>query len=157
VLQYHFNWKTISVAAAMTLWSFYFQIFEKAIAKEQVVEFLAYLVQQLPYPLLIVWDRLPAHRSRLVAEFVELLQGQIVLEYLPPRPHPGNERGKLPPQSQQAKAATEASFLVAPDSTSGADLRGRLPLRPKRAPQSGAQAYAPAAPVNPSNQNLSYP
>jgi transposase len=67
----------------MTLWNFYFQIFEKPIAKEQVVEFLAYLVQQLPYPLLIVWDRLPAHRSRLVAEFVELLEGQIALEYLP--------------------------------------------------------------------------
>jgi hypothetical protein len=29
VLQYHFTWKTISVAAAMTLWNFYFQIFEK--------------------------------------------------------------------------------------------------------------------------------
>jgi hypothetical protein len=67
-LQYHFNWKTISVASAMTLWNFYFQIFEKAIAKEQVVEFLANLVQQLTCPLLIVWDRLPAHRSRLVAE-----------------------------------------------------------------------------------------
>jgi transposase len=83
VLQYHFNWKTISVAAAMTLWNFYFQIFEKAIAKEQVAEFLAYLVQQLPCPLLIGWDRLPAHRSRLVAEFVALLEGQIELEYLP--------------------------------------------------------------------------
>jgi hypothetical protein len=48
-----------------------------------VVEFLANLVRQLTGPLLIVWDRLPAHRSRLVAEFIELLEGQIVLEYLP--------------------------------------------------------------------------
>jgi hypothetical protein len=71
VLQYHFNWKTISVAAAMTLWNFYFQVFEKTIAKEQVVEFLAYLVQQLPGPLLIVWDRLPAHRSRFVERGLE--------------------------------------------------------------------------------------
>ena len=31
----------------------------------------------------------------------------------------------------------------------GADLQGRLPLRPKRAPQRGSQAYAPAAPANP--------
>jgi transposase len=83
VFQYHFNRKTISVAAAMTLWTFYFQIFEKTMAKEQVVEFLANLVEQLAAPLLIVWDRLPAHRSRLVAEFVDLLHGQIVLEYLP--------------------------------------------------------------------------
>jgi hypothetical protein len=35
VLQYHFNWKTISVAAGMTVWNFYFQIFEKAVGKEE--------------------------------------------------------------------------------------------------------------------------
>src|ERR1700691_5517147 len=32
----------------------------------------------------------------------------------PSRPHPGDERGKLPPQRQQAKAAYQATFLVAP-------------------------------------------
>jgi hypothetical protein len=37
VLQYHFNWKTISVAAGMTIWNFYFQIFEKAVGKEVTV------------------------------------------------------------------------------------------------------------------------
>ena len=83
MLQYHFNWKTITVAAAMTLWNFYFQVFEKAVAKEEVVRFLAHLMQHLTSPLLIVWDRLPAHRSRLVAEFVQHMQGQIVIEYLP--------------------------------------------------------------------------
>ena len=35
-------------------------------------------------PLLIVWDRLPAHRSRLVQEFIELSEGHIATEYLPP-------------------------------------------------------------------------
>src|SRR5262249_31363348 len=34
--------------------------------------------------LLIVWDRLPAHRSRLVREFLDSLGGQMVIEYLPP-------------------------------------------------------------------------
>ena len=106
VLQYHFNWKTISVAAAMTLWSFYFQIFEKAIAKEQVVEFLAYLVQQLPCPLLIVWDRLPAHRSRLVAEFVALLEGQIELEYLPAL-RSGAQPGRISVGSLEASPTAE--------------------------------------------------
>ena len=44
MLQYHlFNWKTISVAAGMTWWNFYFQIFEKSIGKEEVVEFLMHL------------------------------------------------------------------------------------------------------------------
>lgn len=40
MLQYHFNWKTISVAAGMTWWNFYFQIFEKAIGAMETVEFL---------------------------------------------------------------------------------------------------------------------
>ena len=83
VLQYHFNWKTISVAAGMTWWNFYFQIFETAIGKEEVVEFLMHLLQHLSGPLLIIWDRLPAHRSRLVAEFVRCLEGEIEIEYLP--------------------------------------------------------------------------
>ncbi len=83
VLQYHFNWKTISVAAGMTLWNFYFQIFEQAIRKEQVVQFLSHLVQYLPTRLLIVWDRLPAHKSRLVSDFVQSLDGWIAIEYLP--------------------------------------------------------------------------
>ncbi len=53
MLQYHFNWKTISVAAGMTWWNFYFQIFEKSIGKEEVVEFLMHLLQHLSGPLLI--------------------------------------------------------------------------------------------------------
>ena len=84
VLQYHFNWRTISVAAGMTLWNFYFQIFDKAVGKEETVVFLAHLLQHLAGPLLIVWDRLPAHRSRLVGEFLDSLEGLILVEYLPP-------------------------------------------------------------------------
>ena len=40
MLQYHFNWKTISVAAEMTVWNFYFQIFEKAVGKQETILFL---------------------------------------------------------------------------------------------------------------------
>jgi len=68
----------------MTVWNFYFQIFEKAVGQEELIIFLAYLVRYLKSPLLIVWDRLPAHRSRLVREFLDSLGGQIVIEYLPP-------------------------------------------------------------------------
>ena len=84
MLQYHFNWKTISVAAGMTIWSFYFEIFEKAVGKEETIIFLAHLLRYLASPLLVVWDRLPAHRSRLVGEFLDSLGGQIAVEYLPP-------------------------------------------------------------------------
>jgi hypothetical protein len=74
VLQYHFNWKTISVAAGMTIWNFYFEIFEK-VGKEETILFLAYLLRYLGSSLLVVWDRLPAHCSRLVAEFLDSLGG----------------------------------------------------------------------------------
>ena len=40
ILQYNFNWKTLSVAAGLTLWNFYFRIYAGAIKKEQVVDFL---------------------------------------------------------------------------------------------------------------------
>ena len=67
----------------MTWWNFYFQIFETTIGSEQVLEFLCHLLRHLPGRLLIIWDRLPAHRSRLVWDFVRELHGQIVIEYLP--------------------------------------------------------------------------
>lgn len=67
----------------MTLWNFYFQIFERAIRKEEVVQFLTHLLVHLARPLLVVWDRLPAHRSYLVADFIQNLNGWIEIEYLP--------------------------------------------------------------------------
>jgi len=68
----------------MTLWNFYFQIFEKAVGKEEIIIFLTYLARYIQSPLLIVWDRLPAHRSRLVREFLDSLGGRITTEYVPP-------------------------------------------------------------------------
>jgi hypothetical protein len=58
-LQYHFNWKTISIAAGMTIRNFCFRIFDKAVGKEETIIFLADLLQYLRQPLLVVWDRLP--------------------------------------------------------------------------------------------------
>ena len=67
----------------MTWWNFYFQIFERTIRKEEVVQFLKHLLGHLAGPLLIIWDRLPAHRSRLVADFVHHCGDQLQIEYLP--------------------------------------------------------------------------
>ena len=63
ILQYNFNWKSLSVAAGLTWWNFYFRIYTGAVKKEQVVDFLEALVRHLDQPLLVVWDRLPAHRQ----------------------------------------------------------------------------------------------
>ena len=83
MLQYHFTWKTLSAAAGITEWNFYFRLFPGTIRSPQVVEFLEHLLRHLPGRLLIVWDGLPQHRSRKVREFVAAQRGRIVLEFLP--------------------------------------------------------------------------
>ena len=84
MLQFNFNWEKLSVSAGLTLRNFYFRLYPGAIGKEQVIDFLKALVRHIDRPLLIVWDRLPAHRSRLVQEFIQLSEGHIATEYLPP-------------------------------------------------------------------------
>jgi hypothetical protein len=61
----------------MTIWNFYLQIFEKAVGKEEIITFHSYLLRYLKSPPLVVWDRLTAHRSRLVREFLGSLGSQI--------------------------------------------------------------------------------
>jgi transposase len=79
VLQYHFTWKTLSAIAGITWWNFYFRLFSGAIKGPQIVEFLEHLLRHL----LVIWDGLPGHRSRLVKDFVAAQQGRLELERLP--------------------------------------------------------------------------
>ena len=83
MLQFNFNWQRLSVSAGLTLRNFSFRLYPGAIRQAEVIDFLKALVRHIEEPLLIVWDRLPAHRSRLVREFIELSEGHIVTEYLP--------------------------------------------------------------------------
>ena len=84
VLQFNFNWDKLSVSAGLTLRHFSFRLYPGAIRQAEVIDFLKALVHHIEKPLLIIWDRLTAHRSRLVREFIELSEGHIVTEYLPP-------------------------------------------------------------------------
>jgi len=83
VLQYHFNWNLLSAIAGITWWSFYFRLFPGPIKGPQVVEFLMHLQRHLRGKLLVIWDGLPAHRSRVVQEYVRAQRGRITLEALP--------------------------------------------------------------------------
>jgi transposase len=83
VLQYHFNWKTLSAMAGVTWWNFYFRLFPGAIRSPQIILFLTHLLRHIPGRLLIVWDGLAAHRSRAVWEFVRQQRGRLWLEFLP--------------------------------------------------------------------------
>lgn len=83
MLEFNFNWKKLSAAAGITFRDFYFRVYENAMGGEEVIDFLQALTQHIRGPLLIVWDRLPAHRSRLVQEFIGYSEGHIETEYLP--------------------------------------------------------------------------
>ncbi|HEY8509782.1 MAG TPA: transposase, partial [Steroidobacteraceae bacterium] len=84
VLQYAFGWKHLSVIAGASFLRFYFRFFAGSIKAPQIVEFLRALKATIGRRLLIVWDGLRAHRSRLVRQYVESQRGAIALEFLPP-------------------------------------------------------------------------
>jgi transposase len=81
VLQYHFTWKTLT---AITEWNFYFHLFPGAVRAPQVVGFLTHLLRHVRGKVLVIWDGLPAHRSRLVQQLVADQEGgRLQLERLP--------------------------------------------------------------------------
>ena len=79
----NFNWKTLSVIGGISLKSIYFKIHEESIKSAQVIEFLAHLQTHIKGKLLIIWDGLPAHRSKEVKEYLKTTNGRIWLERLP--------------------------------------------------------------------------
>jgi len=83
VLQYSFNWKTLSAMAGVTWWSFYFRLYPGSIRSPQVIHFLTHLMRHIPKDMLVIWDGLKPHRSRLTQDFVAQQNGRIELEYLP--------------------------------------------------------------------------
>ena len=83
MLQYHFNWKTLSAMAGVTWWNFYFRLFEGSIRSPQVIEYLRHLLRHLDCRLLVIWDGARIHRSRLVWDFVREQKGRLWLESLP--------------------------------------------------------------------------
>lgn len=84
MIQYSFNWKQLSAIAGLTLWRFYFRLFPGTIRAPQLVEFLQALRRQLRgRRLLIIWDGLRTHKSRLVRRWLEAQQRQVQLEFLP--------------------------------------------------------------------------
>jgi hypothetical protein len=82
--QYSFNWKQLSAIAEITSLQFYLRLFPGTIRGPQIVEFLKAFGQQIRSKLLIIWDGLPAPRSRLVRQHIESVDGRIALEQLPP-------------------------------------------------------------------------
>ena len=84
-LQYSFTWNQLPAGAGVTFWSIYFKLVKGSIRAPEVIAFLTNLRRHLAgRKLLIIWDRLQAHRSRLVRDWVEAQGGEVQLEFLPP-------------------------------------------------------------------------
>jgi len=83
-VQFHFNWKQLSIIAGLTLSSCCFRLFPGTIKSEQIVIFLKALRRQFRQRLLIIWDGLRAHRSRLVRDYVDSTRGRLQRPFLPP-------------------------------------------------------------------------
>lgn len=84
IIQFHFNWTHISVIAGLTRTNCMFRLHEGSIKKEQHVEFLKELRAHLKCKLLIIWDGLKAHRSKLVREYLDSTGGDVQMAFLPP-------------------------------------------------------------------------
>jgi len=84
VLQYHFNWKTLSAIAGVPCWNFYFRMFPGAIRSPAAHPVPGAPAVPHSWQAAIVWDGLPGgHRSRAVWQFVQQQRGRLRLEYLP--------------------------------------------------------------------------
>lgn len=83
VLELNFNWKKLSVIGGITLKSLYFQLHEDSVKAPEVVAFLQHLQQHIAGKLLVIWDGLAAHRSKLVGDYLSSTEGRVWVERLP--------------------------------------------------------------------------
>ena len=49
-----------------------------------MIEFLKHLLRYIQGDILLIWDRLPAHKSKLTHQFIRDQKGRLEVEYLPP-------------------------------------------------------------------------
>ena len=82
-LHFSFCWRQLSVIAGVTWRRFYFRLYPGTVRGPQAVEFLAALRRQVRGRLLVLWDGLAVHRSRVVTRWVEGRRGAVVLARLP--------------------------------------------------------------------------
>lgn len=71
LLEVPLKWEHLSLIGAITpQGDLFHQVYEHAISKVEGVRFLRHLLRHIAGKLLVIWDGLPAHRSRLVKQFL---------------------------------------------------------------------------------------
>lgn len=90
LIEYNFNWKKLSTAGFLCYRAdnrahdVFFQIRAGSYASEEVIEALkAFKKQMGRRRCVLVWDMLPAHRSRQVKEYLEGQRSWLQIEWLP--------------------------------------------------------------------------
>jgi transposase len=85
----HFNWKRLNVVGSLICQSdgsqadLVLSFQPKSIKEEAVIGYLASLHQQVEGPVVLLWDRLPAHRSAKVAVYLAANCDWLSVEWLP--------------------------------------------------------------------------
>jgi hypothetical protein len=83
-LQYNFNWDTISAVIGIIFYSFYCRLHKGSVKSTEVVDLLQALLRHIQGLLLIVWDRLSAHRSKFTRNFIAGQDERLWVEHLCP-------------------------------------------------------------------------
>lgn len=69
--------------AGVSWTKFYFRLFPGTIRSPQVVEFLKHLLRHIKGKVLVIWDGLRSHRSRMVGDYVRSTKNRLTIEFLP--------------------------------------------------------------------------
>ena len=89
VLRHRFNWKRLSLAGALAYEPdgsdahLVFELRPGAYNHESLIEFLSDLNDIEQRPVLLIWDGLPAHRSRRMTDWVQSQHDWLSVEQLP--------------------------------------------------------------------------
>lgn len=90
MIRHHFNWKRLNSFGVITCEpdggnpELVLRFQQEGIDKESVVDFLTSLKAEVhPGPLVLLWDGLPAHRSKVVKEHVEAQSDWLTAVRLP--------------------------------------------------------------------------
>jgi transposase len=89
VLRHPFNWKRLSLAGALAYEAdgsdahLVFELRPGAYNDEMLIEFLSDLNDVEQRPVLLIWDGLPAHRSRRMTDWIHSQRDWLTVEQLP--------------------------------------------------------------------------
>jgi transposase len=85
----HFNWKRLHVIGSLVCEpegqqaDLLFQMQEKTIKEDAIVNYLQALHQHVPGPIVLLWDHLSAHTSKKVATYLTANQDWLTVEWFP--------------------------------------------------------------------------